>query len=192
MSTLPPLLKGIINTQLHEATQHARAASTLKELWDVLEQCFHEYDPSRADERWRALTPRVVKGKVTLIDLEDFYARWQRLLPLSNQTRPRVIREQLLSRLPWSKEKGVKQDPKNSPESYLVDVSDLDPSPGRTPFENELRRYSAQRCTTVPGIVSYSGPGVVVDLPRPASTGMDLATQRHNSDTQLHYESGAT
>ena len=89
---------------------HTRAAPTLKELWDFLEQRFHEYDPSRADERWRALTPRVVKGQVTLIDLEDFYARWQRLLPLSNETGPGVIREQLLSKLPWIKEKVVKQE----------------------------------------------------------------------------------
>ena len=58
-----------------EATHHTQRAPTLKELWDFLEQRFHEYDPSRADDRWRALTPRVVKGQVTVIDLEDFYAR---------------------------------------------------------------------------------------------------------------------
>ena len=78
LSTLPPWLKAIINARVAEATHHTRTAPTLKELWDFLEQRFHEYDPSRADERWRALTPRVVKGQVTLIDLEDFYARWQR------------------------------------------------------------------------------------------------------------------
>ena len=167
LSTLPPWLKGIINARVAEATQHTRTAPTLKELWDFLEQRFHEYDPSRADERWRALTPRVVKGQVTLIDLEDFYARWQRLLPLSNETRPHVIREQLLSKLPWIKEKVVKQEAKNSPDSYVVDFSGLDPSPGRAPFENELRRYSAQRCTTVPEIVSYSRPGLIVDCKDP-------------------------
>ena len=31
----------------------------------------------------------------------------------------------------------------------------------------ELRRYSAQRCTTVPEIVSYSRPGVIVDCKDP-------------------------
>ena len=97
LSTLPPWLKAIINARVAEATHHTRTAPTLKELWDLFEQRFHEYDPSRADERWRALTPRVVKGQVTLIDLEDFYARPQHLLPLSNETRPHMIREQLLS-----------------------------------------------------------------------------------------------
>ena len=109
----------------------------------------------------------MVKGQVTLIDLEDFYARWQRLLPLSNGTRPHVIQEHLLSKLLWIKEKVVKQEAKNSPDSFVVESSGLDPSPGRTPFENELRRYSAQRCTTVPEIVSYSGPGVIFDCKDP-------------------------
>ena len=45
---------------------------------------------------------------MTLVDLEDSYARWQRLLPLSNVNRPHVIWEQLLSKLPWIKEKVVK------------------------------------------------------------------------------------
>ena len=102
------------------------------------------------------------------MDVENFYARWQRLLPLSNETRPHVIREQLLSKLPWIKEKVVKQEAKNSPDSYVVDFSGLDPSPGRAPFEKELRKYSAQACTTVPEIVSYSGPGVIVDCKDPA------------------------
>ena len=87
LSTLPPSLKVVINARVVEATHHTRTSPTLEELWDFLEQRFHEYDPSRADERWRALSPRVVKGQVTLIDLEDFYARWQCLLPLSNETR---------------------------------------------------------------------------------------------------------
>ena len=168
LSTLPPWLKAIINAQVAEATHHTRTAPTLKELWDFLEHCFHEYDPSRADERWRALTPRVVKGQVTLIDLEDFYARWQRLLPLSNETRLHVIWEQLLSKLPWIKEKVVKQEAKNSPDRYVVDFGGLDPSPGRAPFEKELSKYSAQACTTVPEIVSSSKPGVIVDCKDPA------------------------
>ena len=42
LSTLPPWLKGINNTRVAEATQHTRTAPTLKELWDFLEQCFHE------------------------------------------------------------------------------------------------------------------------------------------------------
>ena len=109
----------------------------------------------------------MVKGGVTLNDYEDFYARWQRLLPLSNETRPHMIWEQLLSKLPWIREKVVKQEAKNSPDSYVVDFSGLDPSPGRARFENELRRYSAQRCTTVPQIVSYSVPGLIVDCKDP-------------------------
>ena len=160
--TLPPWLKGILNARVVEATNHTRTAPTLKELWGFLKTRFYEYDPSRANERWRALTPRVVKGQVTLIDLEDFYARWQRLLPLSKETRPHVIWEQLLSKLPWIKEKVIKQEAKNSPDSYVVDFSGLDRSPSRAPFEKELRKYSAQRCTTVPEIVSYSEPGVIV------------------------------
>ena len=44
---------------------------------------------------------------MTLIDLEDFYARWQRWLPLTDKTH--VIQEQLLSKLPWIKEKVVKK-----------------------------------------------------------------------------------
>ena len=98
-STLRAWPKVIINAPVAEATQHTRTAPTLKDLWGFLQQRFHEYDPSRAVQRLRALTPRVVKGQVTFIDLEDFYARWQRLLPLSNKTRPHVIREQLLSKL---------------------------------------------------------------------------------------------
>ena len=46
-------------------------------------------------------------------------------------------------------------------------ASGLDPSPGRAPFEKELRKYSAQACTTVPEIVSYLGPGVIVDCKDP-------------------------
>ena len=49
LSTLPPWLKAIINARVAEATHHRGTAPTLKEL---LEQRFHEYDPSRADERW--------------------------------------------------------------------------------------------------------------------------------------------
>ena len=45
LTTLPPWLKGIINTRLAEATQHTGTAPTLKELWDFLEQRIHEYDP---------------------------------------------------------------------------------------------------------------------------------------------------
>ena len=69
----------------------------------------------------------MVKGQVTLIDLEDFYARWQPLLPLSNETRPHVIRELLLRKLPWIKEEVVRQEAKNGRDSYLVDFSGLDP-----------------------------------------------------------------
>ena len=168
LSTLPPKLKAIINARVAEATHHTRTAPTFKELWDFLEQCFHEYDPSRADERVASPHPRVVKGQVTLTGLEDFYARCQCLLPLSNKTRPHVIREQLPSKLFWIKEKVVKQQAKNSPDSYVVDFSGLDPSLGRAPFEKELRKYSVQRCTTVPEIVFFSGPGVIVDCKDPS------------------------
>ena len=57
----------------------------------------------------------MVKGQVTLIDLEDLYACWQRLLPLSNETRPLVIREQLLSKLPWFKERRLGYSTAQSP-----------------------------------------------------------------------------
>ena len=110
----------------------------------------------------------MVKGQVTLIDLENVYACWQLLLPLSNETRPHVIWEQLLSKLPWIKEKVVKQEAKKSPDSYVADFSGLDPSPCRAPFEKELRKYSAERCTTVPEMVSYSPPGVIVDCKDPS------------------------
>ena len=70
-----------------------------------------------------------------------------------------MIREQLLSKLPWIKEKVVKQEAKNSPDSYVVDFSGLDPSPGRAAFEKEFRKYSAQRCTTVPEMFPILGRG---------------------------------
>ena len=167
LSTLPPWLKRIINTGVAEATQHTRTAPTLKKLWGFLEHRFHEYDPSRADVRCPALTPRVVRGQVSLIDLEDFYTRWQRLLPLSNKTHLHVTREKLLSKLPWITETPVIREAKTSQGSYVVDFSGLDPPPGRARFEKELRKYSAQRCTAVPDIVSYSGLGVIVDCKDP-------------------------
>ena len=167
LTTLPPWLKGIINKRVAQATQHTGTAPTLKELWDFSEHRFHEYDPSRADERWRALNARVVKGQVCLIDLEEFYTRWQCLLPSSNETRPHMSREQLLRKRPWIQKKVVKKEAKNSQGSYVVDFSSFDPSPGRGPFEKELRKYSAQRCTTVPEGVSDSGPGLIVDCKDP-------------------------
>ena len=78
-----------------------------------------------------------------------------------------MIREQLLSKLPWIKEKVVEKEAKNSQGSCVVDFSGLDPSPGRAPFEKELKKYCAQRCTTVAEIVSYAGPGVIVDCEDP-------------------------
>ena len=60
-----------------------------------------------------------------------------------------------------------KKEAKNSQGSSVVDFGGLDRSPGCAPLENELRRYSAQRCTTVPEIVSYSGPGQIVDCKDP-------------------------
>ena len=132
----------------------------------------------------------MVKEQVTLIELEDFYARWQRLLPLSNETRPHMIREQLLSKLPWIKEKVVKQEAKKSPDSYVVDFSDLDPSPCRAPFEKELRKYGAQGCTTVSEIVSYSGPGVIVDCKDPALQEwiLELNSTPHTHDHTMKVE----
>ena len=96
-STFGWWLKGIIT----ERTQHQRTAPTLKQLWFLLKHRFHQDDPSRADERWRALTSRMVKEQVSLPDLEDLCARWQRLLPLRSETRPHVIFEQLLSKVLW-------------------------------------------------------------------------------------------
>ena len=40
--------------------------------------------------------------------------------------------------------------------------------PGRARFKKELRKYSAQRCTTVPEIVPHSGPGLIVDCKDPS------------------------
>ena len=65
-------------------------------------------------------------------------------------------------------EKLVKQQAKNSPDSYMVDSSGIDPSPGCAPFEKELRKYSPQRCTTVPDFLFYSEPGVIVDSKDPS------------------------
>ena len=76
--------------------------------------------------------------------------------------------EQLLSKLLWMKEKVVKQEAKNTPDSDTVDFSGLDPMPGLAPFEKKLKKYSAQGCTTVPEIVSLSGPGLIVDCKDPA------------------------
>ena len=61
----------------------------------------------------------------------------------------------------------VKKEAKNSQGSYVVDFSGLDPSLVRAPFEEELRKYSAQCCITVPEIVSFSRPGVIVDCKAP-------------------------
>ena len=52
----------------------------------------------------------MVKGEVSLIDFEDFYARWQRCLPLSNETASQLIQEQLLSKVPWIKGKVVDKE----------------------------------------------------------------------------------
>ena len=115
LSTLPQLwLKGIITTQVAKGTQHQRTPPTLKELWDLLEHRCHEYDPSRANERWRALSERLVEGQVSFLDSKDFYNCWQRLLPLSNQTRPHVICQQLLSKVSCIKEKVVEKEAKIS------------------------------------------------------------------------------
>ena len=69
----------------------------------------------------------MVKGQVCLIDSEELYTRWQCFLTLSNETRPHMIPEQLLSKLLWIKEQLVKQEAKNSQGSYAVDFSGLDP-----------------------------------------------------------------
>ena len=83
----------------------------------------------------------MVEDQVTLIDLEDFYARWQRLLPLYNETLPHVIWQQLLSKIPWIEEKVFKKQAKNSQGRYVVNFSGLDPSPGRAPLKKELSKY---------------------------------------------------
>ena len=49
----------------------------------------------------------------------------------------------------------------------MVDFSGLWPSPGHSPVKDELRKYSAQPCTTVPEIVSYSGLRVIGDCKDP-------------------------
>ena len=109
----------------------------------------------------------VVKEQVPLIDWEEFYTRWQCLLPLNNETRPHGIREQLPSNLRWIKHKVVEKEAKNGQGSCVVHFSGLDPLRGRAPFEEERNKYCAQRCTTVPAIICYSGPGVIVDCKDP-------------------------
>ena len=69
-----------------------------------------------------------------------------------------MIREQLLSKLPWIKENTLEKEPQNSQKICVVSSRGLDPSQVRTPFEKELRRYCAQGRTMVPEIVSYAGP----------------------------------
>ena len=56
----------------------------------------------------------MVRGQVSLIDLEEFHTRGQRLVPLSNETPPNVIQEQHLSKLLWIKEAVVKKEAKNN------------------------------------------------------------------------------
>ena len=50
-STSPLWPKGIINARIAEGTHNTQTAPTLKELWEFFEQPFHEYDPSKADDR---------------------------------------------------------------------------------------------------------------------------------------------
>ena len=50
---------------------------------------------------------------MSIINLEEFCTSWQRFLRLTNETRPHVIREQLLSRLLWIKEKRRIKEPNN-------------------------------------------------------------------------------
>ena len=104
---------------------------------------------------------------MSLIDLEEFYTRWQCLLPLRNKTWPHVIREQLISKHPLIKEKVVEKEAKNSQGSCVTDCSGLDPSPGCARIEKELRKYCPQRCTTVSEMVSYSGPGTMIGCKDP-------------------------
>ena len=54
----------------------------------------------------------MVKGRVSLIDLEEFYTRWRRLLPLSSGTGPHAIPEQLLSKLLRIKEQVLEKEAK--------------------------------------------------------------------------------
>ena len=126
---------------------------------------------------------------MSLLDLVDFCTRWQRWLPLSNETRPHVIWEQLLSKHRWIKEKVVKKEAKKSQGSYVVDLSRLDPAPGLVPCKKELRKYSAQRCTTLPEIVFSLGPVLIVDYMDPYLQETQLGNTPH---THLHYEIGAT
>ena len=68
------------------------------------------------------------------IDLEDFYAPWQHLLPLSNGTRRHVIRKQLLRKLPWMKQRVVQKEAKISQKSCTVDFSGHDPRRASLPL----------------------------------------------------------
>ena len=187
LSTLPELwLKGIITTRVAKGTQHQRTTPPLKELWDFLEHRCHEYDPTRADERLRALLPRFVEGQVSLLDSKDLYTCSQRLLPLSNQTGPHVICEQLLTKLSCIKEGVVEKEAKISQDSCVVDFRGLDPLPRRATFKNELRRYGAQHRTTVLKILSYAARGLVGDCENPY-----LMAQVLNLNNSVH-ENGYT
>ena len=62
---------------------------------------------------------------------------------------------------------GWRQNDVRMAPGYVVDFIGLDPPPGGAPFEKELRKYSAQPCTMVLEIVSYSGPGLIVDCKDP-------------------------
>ena len=134
----------------------------------------------------------MVKGQLSLIDLEEFYTRWQRLMPLFNQTCPHVIREQVRSMLPWNKEKVVEKDTKNSEDSWVVDSSGLDPSLGCAPFQKELGKYCAQSCIVVPEIVCYAWPGPIVDckdpylLERPLQLNSTPDTNGHIMKVEKH------
>ena len=61
--------------------------------------------------------PKNCKRQVSLLDFEDVIAHWHPFLPMRNETRPDVIREQLVSMLPWIKEKVVYNEAKISPNS---------------------------------------------------------------------------
>ena len=97
------------------------------------------------------------------IDLQQFCTGWQCLLSLSGETRPYIIREELLSRLPWIKEKVAEKEAKATLTTIVVEFGELDPLPGLSQFENKLTKFCITSSLTSPTFLHYLGPGVAVD-----------------------------
>ena len=125
------------------------------------------------------------------MDLEDFHTCWQPLLPLSNDTRLQMIRGRLLSKLTWSKEKVFFENRQETARKVmwwiLVALTLRRVAPRK---KKKLRKYSAQCCTTVPEMISNSGPGLIVDCKDPhlQEWVLQLNTTRHTKGCTMKVE----